>query len=196
MSTHQHAELGLVAASPAMRAVLQWVERAAGGDHPVLLVGETGVGKELVARAIHARSTRCAEAFVPVNCGAIPSTLIEGELFGSRKGAFTGAATDRTGLLERAHRRTLFLDEIGELPLDVQPVLLRVLDSGESRRLGETVPRRLDIRIVSATNRSLPDEVVRGRFRRDLYYRLQVLTCEIPPLRERPDDLRLRSIYC
>lgn len=179
----------LIAASPAMQGVLHWVNRTAVTELPVLLIGESGVGKELVARAIHTASPRNQEAFVPVNCGAIPPSLVAPELFGYAKGAFTGAATSKSGLVEEAHRGTLFLDEIGELPLEVQPTLLRFLGGGELRRLGETKIRHSNARVVSATNRPLLADIADARFRQDLYYRLNVLTCAIPPLRERLADL-------
>jgi DNA-binding NtrC family response regulator len=182
------AMAGIVAESAQMRAVLALVERVAPAPHPVLLTGESGTGKEVIARAIHARSGR--GPFVAVNCGAVPEPLIEAELFGHEKGAFTGADRDKAGLVEAAHGGTLFLDEIGELPVAVQPALLRVLERGEVRRVGATQARHFDVRIVAATNRDLEDEMRAGRFRDDLYWRLNVLPVELAPLRERPADVR------
>jgi transcriptional regulator with GAF, ATPase, and Fis domain len=173
-----------------MQAVLRFVSRLAASDAPVLILGETGVGKEVVARAIHTQSSRCARPFVAVNCGAIPEGFAEVELFGHRKGAFTSAAFDRAGLVEVAAGGTLFLDEIGDLPLKMQPSLLRFLETAEYRRLGESRSRSVSVRVLSATNRSLPLEVKARRFRDDLYFRLAVITCPIPPLRQRVEDLK------
>ena len=180
---------GIVAASRPMRAVLEWIRRVAPTSASVLLTGETGTGKELVARAIHECSDRRTSRFVPINCAAIPEALVESELFGHRKGAFTGATADKQGLFETAEGGTLFLDEIGEFPLPIQARLLRCLDSGEVRPIGETVARRLDVRVIAATNRDLRDEASKGHFRRDLYYRLCAAHFHLPPLRDRPDDI-------
>jgi two-component system, NtrC family, response regulator AtoC len=180
---------GIIAVSPPMRAIVKWIHRVAGGGATVLLTGETGTGKELVAGALHRAGARRDGPFVAVNCGAVPEGLIESELFGRRKGTFTGAHDDRIGLFEAAHGGTLFLDEIGDLPLAMQVRLLRCLENGEVRRLGETHTRRVDVRVVAATNRSLPAAIECGQFRADLYYRLAVATCHIPALRERPDDI-------
>ena len=158
---------------------------------PVLLEGESGTGKELFARAIHQHSPRRDEPFIAVNCGAIPQNLVESELFGHEKGAFTGANAPRKGHFESAHGGTLFLDEIGELPKDMQVRLLRVLQEGEVVRLGASRPISLDVRIVAATNRTLIEEVGEGRFREDLFYRIAVAYLKLPPLRERPGDLGL-----
>ncbi len=181
----------MVGRSPAIRGVYRTIEKAAGFDTTVLIQGESGTGKELVARALHARSPRSSSPFVAVNCGAIPESLIESELFGHQRGAFTDASSDKPGLFEQAHHGTLFLDEIGELPLGTQVKLLRVLQEGTLRRLGETRDRKVDVRVVAATVRDLNEEVAEGRFREDLFYRLNVLPLAVPPLRERREDLPL-----
>jgi len=175
--------------SDGMRRVAKLVRKVAPFKTTVLVLGESGVGKELVSRAVHRFSPRAAQSFVAVNCGAIPDTLIESELFGHVRGAFTDAATDKAGLFEEAHRGTLFLDEIGELPLPVQVKLLRVLQESEVRRVGATRSTTVDVRIVAATSRPLEQMVADGSFRRDLFYRLNVMPLEIPPLRERRDDV-------
>jgi len=180
---------GLVGTSPPMRLVHQLIERAAPARLPVLVSGESGTGKELAARALHALSPRAEKPFVSENCAAFPASLIEAELFGSRKGAFTGSEEDRPGLFERADGGTLFLDEIGELPLELQAKLLRVLETSEVRRLGDTRVRKVDIRLVAATNRDLEAEVRAGRFRADLYYRLDGLRIELPTLASRVEDI-------
>jgi DNA-binding NtrC family response regulator len=181
----------LVGRSIAMRRVFSVLERAAPTDSTVLVEGETGTGKELVAAGLHEASPRASGPFVVFDCSAAASTLIESALFGHVRGAFTGAVGERPGVFEEAHGGTLFLDEIGELPLELQPKLLRVLEAREVRRLGSSGARRVDVRVVAATNRSLPHEVDRGRFREDLYYRLAVITVRLPPLRERPEDIPL-----
>ncbi|MES2522414.1 MAG: sigma-54 dependent transcriptional regulator [Gemmatimonadota bacterium] len=177
----------IVAESETMRELLALAERIAPSPHPVLLTGESGTGKEVLALAIHTFSKR--GPFVVVNCGAIPHQLIEAELFGHERGAFTGADRERTGLIEAAHGGTLFLDEIGELPLSLQPALLRFVETGEVRRVGATRLRRFDVRVIAATHRDLESEMGEGRFREDLYWRLNVLPLEVSPLRERPADV-------
>jgi two-component system response regulator AtoC len=181
----------IVAASPRMIELLEMLERAAEYKATVLLTGESGTGKEVLARAIHAQSPRRGEAFVAVNCGAIPEALLESELFGHAKGAFTGADRARRGLFAEADAGTIFLDEIGEMPLPLQVKLLRVLQEEEVRPLGEAKPRQVDVRVIAATARELESEVAGGRFREDLFYRLNVLRVEVPPLRERREDIPL-----
>jgi len=181
----------LVGSSVAMRELLDVVARVAPTESTVLIEGESGTGKELVARAIHHASARASEPFVSVNCGAFPESLVESELFGYVKGAFTGAAADKKGLFEAADRGTFFLDEVGELPLSTQTKLLRVLEERRFIPVGSTCPRRVDVRFVCATNRDLAEEVRRGRFRGDLFYRLNVIPIPLPPLRARPDDIPL-----
>jgi DNA-binding NtrC family response regulator len=180
---------GIIGSSPGMQALFQRIGRVALSPAPVLITGESGTGKELVARAVHRASRR--GTLHEVNCGAIPDQLLESELFGHVKGAFTGATADKRGLFHAADGGTLFLDEIGEMPLSLQPKLLRALETGEVRRVGELQSRRLDVRIVAATNRDLAAEVEEGRFREDLFWRLRVLHLEVPPLRERGADVKL-----
>ena len=180
---------GMVGASPAMQRLFGMVARLDGSLVPVMVHGETGVGKELVARAVHEGSRVAGGPFVPVNCGAIPRELVASTLFGHKKGAFTGATDARKGAFGAASGGTLLLDEIGELPLDVQPALLRVLERGEIVAVGEDVPRKVEVRVVAATHRDLLAEVQAGRFREDLYYRLAVVKLVVPPLRERPEDI-------
>jgi len=182
---------GLVGRGIAMREVFGILERVAPTDLTVLVTGETGTGKELVSRAIHNRSSRKTKPFVVFDCGAAPETLVESELFGHERGAFTGAIAGREGLFEVADSGTIFIDEIGELPLELQPKLLRVLEQREVRRVGSTKVRHVDVRVVAATNRNLRDEVAAGRFREDLYYRLAVVEVRLPALRERKEDLPL-----
>jgi two-component system response regulator AtoC len=181
----------ILAKSAPMVEVFRTISKIADYKTTVLIAGESGVGKELVAKAIHARSTRKNSAFVAINCGAIPENLLESELFGHRKGAFTDATTDRRGLFEEATDGTLFLDEIGELPLNLQVKLLRVLQEETIRRLGDTKDVKVDVRIIAATNRDLAAEVKAGRFREDLYYRINVLPITLPPLRTRREDINL-----
>ncbi|MDH3496308.1 MAG: sigma-54 dependent transcriptional regulator [Gemmatimonadota bacterium] len=179
----------IVAESAAMRHVLDLATRVAPHPTTVLVTGESGTGKEVVARAVHRMSPRREAPFVAINCAAIPEALLESELFGHVRGAFTGAVGDKTGLFEEASGGTLLLDEIGDLPAPLQVKLLRVLQEGAIRRVGETRERRVDVRVLAATARDLEREVTEGRFREDLYYRLNVVRIHIPPLRERPDDL-------
>jgi len=181
----------IVATSEAMIELLELMERAAGFKSTVLVTGESGTGKEVLARAIHSQSPRRNEPFVAVNCGAIPENLLESELFGHAKGAFTGADRARRGLFVEADGGTLFLDEIGEIPTALQVKLLRVLQEEEVRPIGESKPRTVDVRIIAATARKLEAEIAAGRFREDLYYRLNVVQLEVPPLRERPRDVPL-----
>lgn len=181
----------LVGSSPAMQAVYKLIGRVAAASSPVLIEGETGTGKELVARAIHRAGTRSGGPFVALNCGAIPDNLIESELFGHVRGAFTSASADRIGRFEAADGGTLLLDEIGELPLAVQVKLLRVLDHQAIERVGASRSIPVNVRVLAATNKNLEEEVGAGRFRRDLYYRLAVLRVSLPPLRDRPGDIPL-----
>ena len=172
-----------------MRRVYSTLERVAMTSSTLLVEGETGTGKDVVARSIHAASPRSRGPYVPIDCGAIPVTLIESELFGHMRGAFSGAEKDRRGVFEEAEGGTLFLDEVGELPLHVQPKLLRALEMRAVRRLGGNVEKPVDVRIVAATNRSLARSVNEGTFREDLYYRLQVVEVTLPPLRSRREDI-------
>jgi len=179
----------IIGKSPALESVLEQVERVAHTDSTVLVQGETGTGKELVARAIHNLSSRCGRSFVKLNCAAIPLDLLESELFGHERGAFTGAIAQKIGRFEMADKGTLFLDEVGDIPPALQPKLLRVLQEQEFERLGSTRTHQVDVRLVAATNRNLVDMVKRNEFRSDLYYRLNVFPITLPPLRERREDI-------
>ena len=186
---------GLIGRSVAMRELFALCARVAPSDAPVIIEGETGTGKELVARAIHQRSRRAGRPLVVLDCSAIPPTLVESELFGHEKGAFTGAVAARPGVFERADRGTVFLDELGELPLELQPKLLRCLETGELVRVGGTGAIQVDIRVLAATNRDLARMVAEGAFRADLYYRLAVIRVAVPALRERRDDVPLLAAH-
>jgi DNA-binding NtrC family response regulator len=181
----------IVGDSPVMRRLLGRLDTVAASDAQVLVSGESGTGKELVARRVHARSGRAGGPFVAINCGAFPETLLEAELFGHERGAFTGAVKRREGRFKAAHRGTLFLDEIGEMPVAAQAKLLRVLQDGKIEPLGTNESEQVDVRVVSATNRDLRKAIAEGRFREDLYYRLNVVGLHLPPLRERAGDLPL-----
>ena len=182
---------GLVARSPAMLRIVHLVESLHRSEATVLVTGESGTGKELIARALHANSPRCAGPFVAVNCGALPGELLESELFGHVRGAFTGAVRDRVGRFEAARGGTLFLDEVGDMPLHLQVKLLRVLQERHFERVGESTPRPMDARVIAATNVDLAEAIRAGRFRDDLYYRLRVVPIHVPPLRQRLEDIPL-----
>ena len=184
----------IIGRSPALQQVLELVRKAARSDANMLVLGESGTGKELVARAIHANSPRAAGPFVPVDCASLPESLLESELFGHEKGAFTGAAGATQGLIESAHRGTLYLDEIGELPLELQAKLLRALQERQIRKVGGTRQIEVDIRVVCSTNRDVRALVAAGRFREDLYYRINVIDAVLPPLRERAGDIELLAL--
>ena len=184
-------DLGIIGRSTQIAAILEMIRRVAPTDIGVLLVGESGVGKEVIANALHRSSRRAKARMISINCGAIPETLLESELFGHEKGAFTGAVESRKGLFEAANGGTIFLDEIGDMPLATQVKLLRVLETFEFTRVGTSDSRKTDVRIIAATNRDLERDVARGAFRQDLYYRLRSIQIRIPPLRERPVDIPL-----
>ena len=181
----------VIGRSPAMTRVFELVKKAARSEANILVLGESGTGKELIARAVHANSPRASQPFVPVDCASLPEQLLESELFGHEKGAFTGAIKTKPGLIEMAHRGTLFLDEIGEIPLGLQSKLLRAIQERQVRRVGGTSFIDVDVRVVSATNRDLRETVTRGQFREDLYYRVNVIAIPLPPLRERAGDVTL-----
>jgi two-component system, NtrC family, nitrogen regulation response regulator NtrX len=181
----------IVGRSYAIRSVIDKIEKVGGTPARVLITGENGTGKELVARAIHRRSTRSTKGFVEVNCAAIPSELIESELFGHMKGSFTGAVSDRAGKFEQADGGTLFLDEVGDMSLNAQAKVLRVLQDGVVTRIGGSKPTQVDVRVLAATNKNLEEEIPAGRFREDLFYRLNVVPIHVPPLRERREDIPL-----
>lgn len=193
--SRQFAFNGMVGRSPAMQELFELTKKVAPTNATVLITGESGVGKEVIARLIHAHSIQQDHVFLPVNCSAIPDTLLESQLFGHTKGAFTGAVGGQEGLFQRARGGTIFLDEIGEMPITLQPKLLRAIEEREVLPIGATTPVKIDIRIVAATNRDLKKEVEEGRFREDLYYRLNVIELHIPPLRERREDIPLLVEY-
>jgi DNA-binding NtrC family response regulator len=186
---------GIVTRSPKMQEVLRIIDRVSPTESSVLLLGESGTGKELVARAIHERSTRAERPFVPIHCGALPREVLESELFGHEKGAFTGAVNAKPGLIELADGGSLLLDEIGDMEPDSQVKLLRVLETGMFFRVGGTRPRRVDVRLIAATNRDLAAAMKSGQFREDLFYRINTITVLLPPLRERPEDVALLAQY-
>jgi two-component system response regulator HydG len=179
----------MVAQSAAMQRLLEQAARIAATNASIIILGESGAGKEVLARAVHANGPRAAQPFLAVNVTALPPTLLESELFGHARGAFTGASTAKAGLFEAAHHGTLFLDEIAELPMELQPKLLRALQEGEIRRIGETRSFRVDVRVICATHQDLRQALAERRFREDLYYRLKVFTLTVPPLRERREDI-------
>ncbi len=185
----------IIGASGALRNVLDKVAKVAARDTSILITGESGTGKELIAQAVHFHSNRKDSKFIAINCGGLPESILESELFGYRKGAFTGALENRQGLLEAADGGTLFLDEVGNLPMNVQKTLLRFLQEKEFRRVGDTTPTRVDVRIISATNADLKEGVRTGAFREDLYYRLNVVNLHLPPLRDRIDDIPLLAAH-
>lgn len=184
-----HRKFGILGDSPDIQAMLETIEQVAPTDISVLIAGESGSGKELVASALHKHSRRAHKPFVIVNCGAIPAGIIESELFGHKKGAFTGANEDRKGYFQTADGGTIFLDEIGETPLETQVKLLRVLEQGTFQPVGSSTPIKVDVRVIAASNRNLGEEVDAGNFRKDLYYRLKAITVTVPPLRNRPGDI-------
>jgi transcriptional regulator with PAS, ATPase and Fis domain len=185
----------IIGKSKAIRDVLEMVKKVANTTATVLITGDSGTGKELVALALHAHSDRKDKLFLPVNCGALPETLLESLLFGHMKGSFTGAFANQEGLFEKARGGTIFLDEIGEIPAHLQVKLLRALEAKEILPIGNTTPRHIDVRVLAATNRNLSNEVEAGRFREDLYYRLNVMEIHIPPLKDRPEDIPLLVEY-
>jgi DNA-binding NtrC family response regulator len=189
--SHRQKGKKIIGESPAMREIFRLIDRAGPSNRAILIQGESGTGKELVAEALHLASQRADRPLVAVNCAALPETLLESELFGHEKGAFTGAVAAKQGLFEAADGGTLFIDEIGEMPGSLQAKLLRVLENGTLRRVGSIQERKVDVRLLAATNRNLRDEIKAGRFREDLYYRINVMSLELPPLRERQGDTEL-----
>lgn len=190
-ATSPAASAGILGVSAAMRELFRLIDRAGPTDKPILIQGESGSGKELVARSLHRTSSVADKPMVVINCAALPEQLLESELFGHEKGAYTGAAATKPGLFEVADGGTLFIDEIGELAGPLQAKLLRVLEDGRLRRVGSNTERRVRVRLLTATNRDLEEEVTAGRFREDLYYRIDVMTLKLPPLRQRSGDIRL-----
>ncbi len=182
-------EKNIVGKSPVIKKIYNIVAKVAPTDSTVLLTGETGVGKGVFAEALHRLSKRAAQPFVSINCSAIPENLLESELFGFKKGSYTGAIADKKGLMEEANHGTIFLDEIGDMSLSLQSKMLRVLENGEVRRIGETESKKIDVRIIAATNKDLWKEIGAGRFREDLFFRLNVVRIHVPPLRERDEDV-------
>ena len=192
----QHSAQGeMIGTCPPMKAMFKVLRRVSPTDLSVLVLGETGTGKELVAREIHKLSGRKDSAFVAINCGAIPENLLESELFGHKKGSFTGAVTDKVGKVEAASGGTLFLDEIGEMPMNLQVKLLRVLQENTIERIGELQPRHVELRVVAATNKNLEDLIQSGDFREDLFYRLNEISVSLPPLRDRGEDIAVLAQY-
>jgi DNA-binding NtrC family response regulator len=189
--SRSHKGKAIIGNSPAMKEVFRLIDRAGPSDRAILIQGESGTGKELVAEALHHSSQRAERPLVAVNCAALPETLLESELFGHEKGSFTGAVAAKQGLFEAADGGTLFIDEIGEMPGSLQAKLLRVLENGSLRRVGSVQERKVDVRLLAATNRDLSNEIKAGRFREDLFYRINVMSLELPPLRERQGDLEL-----
>jgi len=189
------AQFEIVGQHPKLKTLLDITKRIAATDMPVLIEGESGTGKELIAKAVHAWSGRANQPFIAINSGALMENLLESELFGHAKGAFTGAVTEKKGLVEMANKGTLFLDEIGEMPLSLQVKLLRFIENGEFRRVGDNQLRKVDVRLVAATNRNLEEEVEKGTFREDLYFRLNVMKLLVPPLRERKSDIPILAEY-
>ena len=195
LTAKEESRGGVGGRAPAIQAALALVARVAPTDYPVLIQGESGTGKDVFARLIHDRSARSGRPFVSLNCSAIPENLLESELFGHEKGAFSGAVTARTGFFERAAGGTLFLDEIGDMSLALQPKLLRVLQDGEFYPVGARKALRADVRLLAASNQNIPAQVESGRFRQDLYYRINTLRIVLPPLRERPEDVPLLALH-
>jgi two-component system response regulator AtoC len=191
----EYSFANMISRNPRMLEIFTLVKRVCDFKTTVLILGESGTGKELIARALHYNSRRQNAPFVAVNCGAIPENLLESELFGHVRGAFTDASTDKVGLFEQADGGTLFLDEIGELPLSLQVKLLRVLQEEEIRRVGGSVSKKVDVRVISATSKKLEEEIARSRFREDLYFRLNVFSIQLPPLRERIEDIPLLVVH-
>jgi DNA-binding NtrC family response regulator len=181
----------MIGQAPNFEAMLRSAKMVASTDVTVLIAGETGTGKELLAKALQSRSPRISKAFITLNCAALPESLVESELFGHRRGAFTGAVANQVGRLQAADGGTLFMDEVDSLPLPIQAKLLRFLETGEIQPVGDTQPQRVDVRIIAATNTQLEERIAKGEFRKDLYYRLNVVPLEIPPLRERMGDIQL-----